>query len=782
MKKQIAVLMAAATAVTTVAPVLASADVNTSSISISEVNAKIKAALDERYKNANENGLVLPTGDEVDAYMNSRYAVAIVASGNVGNLFTNYANAVVATADSGYKAQDGKAKQIADKVLEVAKKDDSSANFQNNGVYFVKDASKVQGLIEALSFTAGVNFRVVVVDKGIKDGSAVETLKNKHYVVNQNDDLSEELKKTEVSLNAFTKELVKNLKKDNQAGFVKSIKVNGTTDVTEDANFSSVAVSNVEFTLTSGKEFKVEANNQAYDLIKPVDAKGEELNLQGEGNAQSVFDKVVGFKYIANDDDKPVKVVLPLGDSSVYTVQNVEVRTMELGKIFTRKDGYTKEGADFVNALVAAKNNKVAYKGFNFKGVNYTFNEVGTNNLKPVIESTKEGWVLKYTVNVDDNTNGYKNINLQFVINGDSQKDLKLVLSNLEGETDVVAGYFTRLQGANRYDTAIEVSKEAYADGNASTVVIVGGEALMDGLSAVPLAAKKNAPILLANPNTGLSNETLDEIARATDKSPNKLYRKIVYIVGGENSVPKSVEKQLEDKFGVVVVRLSGTDRYETSLEVAQAIPLTADRAGRTVFLVGGEGAADAMSVSPVAATKGLFGNNNVDVAPIVVVPKAGLSKNTRSYLNNTFNNAVLVGGESSLSTNVFRGLDAITNKSRIAGSDRYDTNNMLLNKYYVKYDADAHKNDKVVDGQVQVRGALFASGDSKFLVDAQTAGPLAAAKQAPIVLSGSKLTDDQLKLFKTGGVLDGLKSSVFQVGGVVSSDVMSAVVEKLGL
>lgn len=757
MKKQIAVLMAAATAVTTVAPVLASADVNTYSASISEVNAKIKAALNDKYKNKTEDGVNLSNSSDVDAYMNSRYAVAIVAKGDsVEATVKNYDVAKVA--DSGYKADSGKSKEVVDTVLSAANKGNQIA-FEAGNIYFVKDAARVQGLIEALTFANGVNFKVVIVDKGSKDGSAIETLKNKHYVVSESD-LSADKSKTEVSLNSFAKALANKLKKDDSVGFVKSIKINGDTEVKEEENVNR-QVTKIEFSLTSGKNFTLEANDLALDLTKPVDKDNAVISL-GNGNAQSVLDQIVGFKNIENEGGEVAKVLLPLGDASVYTSENVNVETIELGKIFTSKDGYSKEGSDFVNALVNAKNG-VNGNMFNFRGNHYEFKSVGTGNLEPKIEKASTGWVLKYTVKVDDKTNGYEGVNLQFVIKGDSQKDLKIILDSLNNGNKVVPGYFTRLQGENRYDTAIAISKEAFKDGAADTVVVVGGEALMDGLSAVPLASQKKAPILLANPKSGLSEETLNEIKRAVGDS---LYRKNVYVVGGENSVPSVAVKQLEEKLGVTVTRLAGSDRFATSLEVANEIK---PAVGSKVFLVGGEGAADAMSVSPVAAQ---------EQAPIVVVPKAGLSKSTRKYLNDTFGgagSAVLVGGESTISTNVYRGLDKVTNKNRIAGSDRFDTNVLLVKEFYTKKGAP-------VAGKIEAEGAIFTSGDNKFLVDAQTAGPLAVAKKAPIVLSGAKLTDDQLKLFKKDGVFDGLKSNIFQVGGVVSSDVMSVVVDKLGL
>ena len=78
MKKQIAVLMAAATAVTTVAPAIANADVKLhEKTSAGEVNAEIKKALGTRYESNMEDGLGNSSVNSVKEYQNSRYIVVL---------------------------------------------------------------------------------------------------------------------------------------------------------------------------------------------------------------------------------------------------------------------------------------------------------------------------------------------------------------------------------------------------------------------------------------------------------------------------------------------------------------------------------------------------------------------------------------------------------------------------------------------------------------------------------------------------------------------------------
>lgn len=785
MKKQIAVLMAAATAVTTVAPALASAaDVNNYDASVSEINAKIKAALNERYKNKTEDGINASNANDVDDYLNSRYAVILkgvtVDAGDLSD------NGLVGFSTSAY----GKDKN--QKVLNALKEKDAFGEGEDGtGLYVVKNASKVQGLIEKNVIAEGnKNIKIAIVDKGIKDGSAVKTLTDKHYVVGEATD-----DETQISLEDAAKYLVSQVSVDTNKtpSFIDQLKINGKPITSPTDSLPASGVNKIKLTLQSGKEYTLEAGDIAFNFEKPLDKDGNKLTL-GDGVKQNVYDQVESFETFENKDNKKDTVVLPVGDTNVYTVQDVQTSTIELGKIFTTKDGYTKEGADFVNGIIDARNYKNNSIEFNYNGVNYTlakgdgpistdgFKDKSTSDIRkstdeafdsktgvpaPIIEKSGDGYVLRYSVRVVPSSD--KDVTptiLQFVVRGDSQKDLVTVRDDLNGENTVVSGHFTRLEGADRYSTAIEVSKEKFDPQEASTVVIVGGEALMDGLSAVPLASVKNAPILLSHPKSGLNDATLNEISRAC----KGLNRKTVYVVGGENSVPEKAVKQLEDKFGAVVMRVSGSDRYDTSLEVAKRLGYDSN-INKTVYLAGGEGAADAMSISPVAATTDSEGQ----VSPVLVVPKDSVKRSTRDFIAEKFEKGYIIGGESTVSSSVYRDINntkGIT-LNRVSGTDRYDTNVQLLKRFYTNSD----KKD-----MISVKGAVFASGENKFLVDAQTAGPLAASKKAPIVLAGSKLTNDQVDLLKDNGLLSDINTNVYQVGGVVSSDVMSVVVDKLGL
>lgn len=751
MKKQIAVLMAAATAVTTVAPVIANADVNEhKDTAVSTVVEKVQKALAERYSDKKVDGLGNSYSNDVDEVLNSRYIVLVNKAGQ------------------GFKAVNASIYKDKKFSFEYGGKiDQTSATW-----YVVDSAAKLAKLLEA-----DPTATVAIFDKGSDKGNAYKATNKKHYVAKEagKDD------KTQASLEKLITDLVglaKTNPADTKATFVERVKVGDKTIIENKARNATPIPADydvVELKLASGETFTFKLSSTVVDLEKTMDKNGNLIT--GNNNDQNVLDTVAKFAEVDNEDGLTVNVDIPSGDVDVYVVSDAEKATIKLENVFTKEGGYTEKGADFVNNLInfnklGADTDKAK---FNFGGYNYRATK------KAVVDAVKAGKIAKTAdgfeltlgvLNVEDVNDSGQFKNIQFVVKGKTQADLNTVLEDLKKDIDVVAGHFTKLSGANRYATAIEVSKDQFEKGEADTVVIAGGMAKFDGLSAAPLAASVKAPLLLASPKTGLSQATLDEIGRVT----KNLSKKTVYIVGGENSVPASVEKQLKDKFDVVVVRLAGLDRTTTSLEVAKRIRYNkladgvTSSANTTTYFVGANGAADAMSVSAVAARKDAAGK----VSPIVVMKKDGFDRTTREFLNGT-TDAYIVGGADSVSSLGYKAVKSITTVTtlkRISGADRYATNVEVINAFYKNPDANT---------QPAAEGAIFASGANQYLVDAQTAGAYAADKKAPIVLAGSKMTNDQSGLFKKNAALDG-KKKVVQVGGVVSPDFMKAVVEKLGL
>lgn len=757
MKKQIAVLMAAATAVTTVAPVIANAAVNEHlDVSADTVSAKIKEALGKQYKVTNNEGIGgddYKKTDDIEDYQKSQYLVVLSVKDEVKDL------------ESNGLLKDKEAGRKLDYTQFI--NDSNVKKVQGGHEYIVTDAAKASSLIEKLVIN-NKEAIVSIVDKGAtKDGEAVEITTDKLITKDAND------QKTEQKIEDVANFLAKFVKVDesnnggkadkNQAGFVEELKVDNEVWTLDRAPYDN-KTKKIEAKLTSGAVVKLELGDKAIDLhdvvtdkteLKVTDKDGNRL----EGIEQSAYDKVTGFKNLTSEDGKRTQKDVPTGDTEVYVLKDIVTKEVKLEDVFTKDGGYTKEGADFVNKLKnAAKRDGI----FNHEGTSYKADKDKLSKaLKDAKIVNRDGkFALEFTVDAADANDATRKINLKIALTGKNATDLQVVKNDLLTTVDVVVGKFTKLIGANRYETAIEVSKERFRDGEANSVVIVGGNSVIDGLSAAPLASSVDAPILLADKN-GLSSNTLAEIERACDK----LYNKTVYIVGGESSVPASVKKQLMEKYpNVVVERLAGANRFDTSLSVAKKLKAEEHMESK-VFAVGGDGAADAMSIAPVAANKPAG-----KVSPVLVVPKASVSKDVRDFLGQAgVNEIVAVGGEASISTQALKDLKAVASAptvDRISGSNRYDTNLAILKKYY--------------PSNIVIKGLIVASGANDKLVDAQTSSVLASKEGYPIVLADGKLNADQAKYLKDNK--EALNKNVNQVGGVVAADFMKAVVDSLGL
>lgn len=733
--------MAAATAVTTVAPAVANAvDVTKSDASISEVVGKVRKALDDRYTDKGADGINEIKRNKVDDYLNSKYAVLVNVSG------------------AEFKEVESVDEYKGAFKSEIAELNDE-LEFSGNW-YVVEDADDLGNLMEDKK---SEKVKVAIIDKGHDGGKSTRDTKLKHYTDGVDGDFTTNLKEDVDILFAAAKS-----SSNNKDTYVQTLKVDGEEIVSGKNQTGTVPddVRKAELTFTSGETLTLEIGGDSYDLAKARDKNGNKIDLNAT-NSKDVLDSVTKFDTIKNKDDESREVDLVNGEEVEAFEINAEqiIKEIDLKGLYTKEDGYSEKGADMVNDYRDLGVNE----RFNMDGVNYIVTAMP--DLDAVkIKKDKDSYKFEFTMGVKLADDVEETKDIKFIIRSNSQGDLITVLDDMKKDgDDIVSGRFTKVAGSNRYATAIAVSEEQFDQDNkedrADTVVIVGGKAQMDGLSAAPLAAAKNAPILLADPNSGLNKDTLNEIDRVADK----LNKKIVYIVGGTSSVPASVEKQLKDKFGCSVVRISGNDRLATSLAVTKRMVNDEDikKGSSNIYLVGRDGAADAMSISAVASKKD-------EVAPILVVDSKGIDRGTRDYLQDRVEakKAYLIGGNKSLSTTVFDDAKKIANNkdvTRLSGANRFETNVSVIKSFYKDPKAEA---------------VFFASGEDQYLVDAQTSGVFAASKKAPIMLTGKKLTDNQVKLMNDGELLekDQVGKNVYQIGGVVSSDVMKVVVDKLDL
>lgn len=337
------------------------------------------------------------------------------------------------------------------------------------------------------------------------------------------------------------------------------------------------------------------------------------------------------------------------------------------------------------------------------------------------------------------------------IVNEDPQviKELKAILRGEQANVNLVAG-------EDRFTTAVEVSKQLVGENEtANAVVLVGEDAIVDGLAAAPLAKKVGAPILLTKANQ-LPEATEKEMLRVLG---NNLSNKTVYLVGGEARISKELEAKIA-KLGVKVERLAGDTRFETSLKIAEKV--TSGATVDTAFVVGGNGEADAMSISAYAAKK---------EAPIVVVDKNEVSEEAMELLEGK--NIEIIGGTGVVSEEVEAQLKEMVKEDstqdntvvRLAGNTRQETNAKVINAHYSNPTVALIAKDGYVGGNGK-------------LIDALTAAPLAAEMNAPIILTTNELTKEQADVVE---VKLSTVEKLVQVGKGIADAAIKAIVEKIG-
>ncbi|MCM3742066.1 cell wall-binding repeat-containing protein [Oceanobacillus luteolus] len=214
----------------------------------------------------------------------------------------------------------------------------------------------------------------------------------------------------------------------------------------------------------------------------------------------------------------------------------------------------------------------------------------------------------------------------------------------------------SRISGYLRYDTAIEISRRGWD--STDTVVLARGDDFADALTAVPLAFKLDAPILLTGTNK-LYNETLREIKRL--KASN------VVIIGGTGAISEGIYTTLANE-GLNVRRLYGSSRTETAAIIAEEV---APNGSEQAFVVNGYDFPDALSAAPYAANQGI---------PILVSQTNKLPVATIKALDSlNVQESMVIGGASVVTESVKSKLPQPT---RISGKDRYETNILLAEHF----------------------------------------------------------------------------------------------------
>lgn len=205
------------------------------------------------------------------------------------------------------------------------------------------------------------------------------------------------------------------------------------------------------------------------------------------------------------------------------------------------------------------------------------------------------------------------------------------ISSGIENILKKYSNKVTRIAGRDRYETSAKVA----AMSKKKNVVIASGENFSDPLYASSYAYSNNAKILLSSGKT-LSRQTRDYLAR------NKSSIGKVTVVGGGQSISSATVKYIQSVTGKNVSRISGRNRYDGSVKVANS--MNKDK----VFIASGEDFADALAISPLAQKLN---------APILLSSRSKLDTSVIAFLNNfkkSIKDVYIVGGYRTIDNNVY--------------------------------------------------------------------------------------------------------------------------------
>ena len=316
------------------------------------------------------------------------------------------------------------------------------------------------------------------------------------------------------------------------------------------------------------------------------------------------------------------------------------------------------------------------------------------NEVTPDYKDTQEGFYAGFEA-LEPGTYYFA---VSDTANKNNGEEYHFTASIATGEQEI-----TRIEGDNRYETAVEIAKADFEKGEVSEVVLATGLDFPDALAGAPLAYQLEAPILLTKTNT-----LPDEVKEALS------YFEVdhVTILGGESAITENVENELKE-MDIASSRISGENRYDTAAQIASIL----DQESDTAYVTYGGDFPDALSVASIAAQEG---------SPILLTKTDELPAETEKALSD-FDNTYAIGGPAVINESV---LTELPKAQRIEGDNRYETSAEVI---------------KQLD--VPVKFATLATGMN--FADALAGSVYAADTSQPIVLTKKdKLATPAAQLF----------------------------------
>jgi putative cell wall-binding protein len=252
----------------------------------------------------------------------------------------------------------------------------------------------------------------------------------------------------------------------------------------------------------------------------------------------------------------------------------------------------------------------------------------------------------------------------EIIISGGAQAVSENVVTQIKKELNSTK--VTRIWGADRYQTAIEIGKQVRAlTKNNDNAVLVVGTNFPDAMTMSTLASETKAPILLTQ---------TESLNADTNKTLKDWKIKNLTIGGKEQAVSAEVENAVKNDVKVAnVSRIGGADRYETAKLVGDKLrTLTGSKT--QAILVDGTNFPDALTISSIASAEKM---------PILLTEEQTLNKITESAFKEwSINKVLIAGGYNAVAKEIEDQIQAYATTERLAGEDRYGTAGEISDRY----------------------------------------------------------------------------------------------------
>ncbi len=283
-----------------------------------------------------------------------------------------------------------------------------------------------------------------------------------------------------------------------------------------------------------------------------------------------------------------------------------------------------------------------------------------------------------------------------------------------------------RISGSSRYETAVEIFNKGWQ--SADTAILVTGKNYPDALSATPLAAKYDAPILLAD------NASLKYQPELSNALKNKSVKNVI-IIGSEGIIPKVIESELAN-MGITSRRIAGNDRYETSLAIAKEVGINSGE----IVVASGQNFPDGLSIASIAAKKQM---------PILLIREQHIPGNTKAYMDSAnITKTYLLGSEGLIPNSV---ANQLKNVERLAGKDRYETNEKIFNKFKNELNLDHLYIASALDFPDALATSALAAKTNSFVVLSYPTYPAASLRA---IVNSSRGTLDKVYVIGSKGLI----------------------------